>query len=96
MSHGTKELARIGDDFVGGDTLDLTDKSDTARVSILLVHIEALICGECAGPRIGVALYLVEARGIDVLMARVREELVWGIRMESSGHLTCGRLPYVF
>ena len=61
MGHRTKELARIGYDFVGRLTADVTDEADTAGVLLIVVEVETLVRGEGSVEGVRVALYSVEA-----------------------------------
>lgn len=45
----------------------MANEAYTAGVSVLLVHVEALVGWERTSPRIGIALDVVEARGIMIV-----------------------------
>ena len=50
VGHRAEELASIGNDLVAVVALDVADEADTAGVLFVVVHVEALACGESGVP----------------------------------------------
>ncbi|KAI3478074.1 hypothetical protein L1887_60005 [Cichorium endivia] len=67
VGHVAEEEACVGDDLVGGLSLDLAHEADTAGVLLVVRVVKALGSGHGAGPERGGALYLIVAAGLEVV-----------------------------
>ncbi len=55
VRHGAEEMPRVGDDFVAWDAFNLAQETDTTRVTVVGIVVEALTGGGGACPRVGIA-----------------------------------------